>query len=59
MQVRHEAEAEALLKSYTIHSSRTEHGESAEPQTAPPFAHFEQLCASHSTCPTCSACCSI
>ena len=44
MQARHEAEAEAMLKSYTIHSSRTEHGESAEPQTAPPFAHFEQLC---------------
>ena len=33
MQARHEAEAEALLNSYTIHSSRTEHGESAEPQT--------------------------
>jgi hypothetical protein len=45
MQMRHEAEAEAMLKTYTIHSSRTEHGESAEPQTAPPFAHFEQLCA--------------
>lgn len=45
MQARHEAEAEAMLKTYTIHSSRTEHGESAEPQTAPPFAHFEQLCA--------------
>eukprot|EP01043_Picozoa_sp_COSAG02_P022618 COSAG02_NODE_1181_length_14030_cov_6.652143_8_plen_300_part_00 len=45
MQMQHEAEAEAMLKTYTIHSSRTEHGESAEPQTAPPFAHFEQLCA--------------
>lgn len=43
MQARHEAEAEAMLKTYTIHSSRTEHNESAEPQTAPPFAHFEQL----------------
>ena len=43
MQARHEADAEAMLKTYTIHSSRTEHSESAEPQTAPPFAHFEQL----------------
>ena len=47
MQARHEAEAEALLKSYTIHSSRTAHGESAEPQTPLLFAHFEQLCAPH------------
>jgi len=37
------------MHEFSMHSSRTQHGESAELQTAPPFAHFEQLCVPRST----------
>jgi hypothetical protein len=43
MNTQHQQEGADMLQSYSAHSGRRDRDDEAEPATAPPFAHFEQL----------------